>query len=303
MIRKVVITGGTGTIGKILCKKLAQQGFEVAVLARKKIEIPHGKVYVWDIRNGYIEEGALEGTHYLIHLAGAGIADSRWTAERKKEILESRTKSISFIGLELYKLGVTPLAFVSTSGSGYYGGDTGDVRKREGDPEGTGFLSQVCVEWEAAAAAVTQLGVRTVIFRAGVVLSQQGGALSKMALPARYGIGAPLGSGKQWVSWIHVQDLCNLYIQALTNTDWEGVYNAVAPTPVTNKMLTDKICETLHRPQWLFNVPAVALRMAFGEMSEVVLGSSYVENYRIQKETNFKYEFASIDRALFDLLV
>lgn len=303
MGKKVVITGGSGTIGKMLCKTLVNQGFEVAVLARKKVEIPHVKVYVWDVRNAYIEEGALEGAHYLIHLAGAGIADSRWTEERKKEILDSRTKSISFIGRELYKRGITPIAFVSTSGSGYYGGDTGDVRKREGDACGTGFLAQVSAAWEAAAAEVTHLGVRTVIFRTGVVLSKEGGALSKMALPAKYGIGAPLGSGKQWMSWIHIQDLCNLYVQALLDSSWEGVYNAVAPMPVTNKILTEKICETLHRPQWLFNVPAVALRLVFGDMAEVVLGSSYVENRRIQKETNFKYEFASIDRALFDLLV
>ena len=303
MGKKVVITGGSGTIGKILCKTLVNQGFEVAVLARKKVEIPHVKVYVWDVRNAYIEEGALEGAHYLIHLAGAGIADSRWTEERKKEILDSRTKSISFIGRELYKRGITPIAFVSTSGSSYYGGDTGDVRKREGDACGTGFLAQVSAAWEAAAAEVTHLGVRTVIFRTGVVLSKEGGALSKMALPAKYGIGAPLGSGKQWMSWIHIQDLCNLYVQALLDSSWEGVYNAVAPMPVTNKILTEKICETLHRPQWLFNVPAVALRLVFGDMAEVVLGSNYVENRRIQKETNFKYEFASIDRALFDLLV
>jgi uncharacterized protein len=302
MAHKVLITGGTGLIGKNLTAMLLKRGYEVALLSRKKEHIDGVKVFEWDIEKDYLEEGALENTSYLIHLAGAGVAEKRWTKERKKVITESRTKSIELISSHLQKTGNRPKAFVSASGISYYGEDTGNRHHIEESPAGNDFLSHVTLEWEKAAETIAELGVRTVKLRTGIVLSHEGGALKEMALPARFGLGAPLGSGKQWISWIHIDDICRMYVEAMENESWEGPYNAVASSPVTNKDLTKEICKVLHRPQWLPNVPSFALRVVFGEMANVVLGSSYVVNWRVQKETNFSYKFPELRTALQDVL-
>lgn len=302
MGRKVLITGGTGLIGKRLTELLLEKGYEVAILSRGKKNIPSVKVYEYDTEKDYIETGALANTSHLIHLAGAGVADEHWTEKRKKIILDSRIKPIELISRKLKAEQIVLKSFISASGSSYYGEDSGDKRNTEQDPPNSDFLSYVTVEWEKAADLIAQTGVRTVKLRTGIVLSEDGGALAKMAQPARFGFGAPLGSGKQWVSWIHLDDLCGMYIEALESETWEGAYNAVAPGPVTNAQLTDLICKALNRPQWLPNVPGFALRLVFGEMANVVLGSSYVINERITKDTDFKYQFTDPELALQDIL-
>ena len=301
MAQKVLITGGTGLIGKRLTALLLQKGYEVAYLTRKKTKIPSVKVYEWDVKNKYIEAGALEDTDYLIHLAGAGVADERWTEERKKEIFSSRTDSIELISGKLKELDIKLKSFVSSSGSSYYGEDTGDIQHTEHSPPGKDFLSEVTIAWEKAADSVAALGIRTVKLRTGIVLSNDGGAVPKMAQPAKFGFGAPLGSGKQWLSWIHIDDLCQLYIQGMENESWSGAYNAVATPPATNEYFTQQICKALDKPQWLPNVPSFALRMVFGEMANVVLGSNYVINQRIQDETDFKFQFPDLLDALKDV--
>lgn len=302
MAQKVLITGGTGLIGKRLTTLLLKKGYEVAYLTRKKSNIPSVKVYEWDVKNNYIEAGALENTTYLIHLAGAGVADEKWTKERKKEIFSSRTDSIELIARKLKELKITPKSFISASGSSYYGEDTGDIQHTEMSPPGKDFLSEVTIKWEKAADSVKQLGIRTVKLRTGIVLSNDGGAVPKMAQPAKFGFGAPLGSGKQWLSWIHIDDLCRLYIECMEKDSWEGAYNAVAFPPATNEDFTKQICKALDKPQWLPNVPSFALRFVFGEMANVVLGSNYVINQRIKDETDFKYEFPDLLEALKDVL-
>lgn len=297
MGKKVLITGGTGLIGKRLTEILLKKDYDVAYLSRKKKSIPSVQVFEWDVSKGYMEEGALDNVHFLIHLAGAGVADKRWTEERKKVIISSRTDSIQLIADQLKEKGILPAAFVSASGSSYYGEDTGDVRHTEASLPGNDFLSKVTVLWEKAADSVGALGVRTVKLRTGIVLSEEGGALEKMAQPARFGFGAPLGSGKQWMSWIHLDDLCNMYIAGLENDNWHGAYNAMTGT-VTNEELTKAICRALGKPQWLPNVPAFALRLAFGEMANIILGSSYLINKRISEETDFKYKFPDLEAAL-----
>jgi len=239
---------------------------------------------------------------YLVHLAGAGIADERWTDERKKVIIESRTESIKLLARIMKAQEQRPEAFVSSSAVGYYGADTGDEKHTEQSPPGSDFLAEVTVKWEEAADSIRELDVRTVKLRTGVVLSDKDGALPRIAAPARYGFGAPLGDGTQWMSWIHVDDMCRLYIEALENQTWEGVYNGVASPPVTNAELTKLICKVLDRPQWLPKVPEFALDFAFGEMAEVVLGSSYVENTRL-RTTDFRYQFPDLEGALRDLLL
>ncbi|MCE7067337.1 TIGR01777 family oxidoreductase [Dyadobacter sp. CY326] len=299
--KKVLITGGTGLIGKRLTALLLEKGYQIAYLSRKKSNIPSVQVYEWDVAKGYIEAGAVENTDYLIHLAGAAVADGRWTEERKKEIISSRTETIALIGKALREKNIRPTAFISASGSSYYGEDSGDVRNTEQSPAGKDFLSHVTVVWEQAADRIAEMGVRTVKLRTGIVLSKDGGALPQMAAPAKFGFGAPLGSGKQWVSWIHLDDLCRMYIEAMENESWEGAYNAVASQPVTNAELTKQICIALDKPQWLPNVPSFALKLAFGDMANVVLGSNYLINERIAKETTFEYQFLELDKALRDI--
>jgi uncharacterized protein (TIGR01777 family) len=298
MRKKVLITGGTGVIGKRLTELLLEKNYAVAYLSRKKKDIKSVQVFEWDVAKGYIEENALENTDFLIHLAGAGVADERWTEERKKIIISSRTDSILLIAQKLKEKNIEPTAFISASGSSYYGEDSGNVRNTEDSPAGNDFLSHVTVEWEKAANAIAKLGIRTVKLRTGIVLSMDGGAIPKMASPARLGFGAPLGSGKQWVPWIHIDDICRMYIHAMENDSWNDTYNAVANPPVTNKELTKQICIALGKPQWMPNVPEFALRMAFGEMANVVLGSSYLVNKRIAEETDFKYKYPDLSKAL-----
>ena len=298
MSQKVLITGGTGLIGKHLTQLLLEKGYHVSLLSRNNEQIAGVKVYKWDVKDSYIEAGALDSIDYLIHLAGAGVADERWSDERKKVIVESRTETIKLIAKKLKETGTRPKAFISASGSSYYGEDTGNRHHIESAPPGNDFLSGVTVEWEKAADLIGALGIRTVKLRTGIVLTKEGGALQTMAQPARFGFGATLGSGTQWVSWIHIDDICRMYLEAMENRSWEGSYNAVTADPVTNQDLTTQICEVLHRPQWLPNVPSFALRMVFGEMANVVLGSNYVVNWRIAKETDFTYQFPELRLAL-----
>ena len=298
MGKKVLITGGTGLIGKRLTQMLLEKGYEIAFLSRKKTSIPSVRVFEWDIQKGYVEEGALDNLHFLVHLAGSNVGEGRWTEERKKSILESRTDSIRLIARKLDEKQIKPAAFVSASGISYYGQDTGDNINTENTPPGNDFLSRVSIEWEKAADEIAALGVRTVKLRTGIVISKDGGAIPKMALPARFGVGAALGSGKQWISWIHLDDMCRLYMEALENDSWHGPYNAVATPPVTNEALTEAICKVLHRPLWFPNVPAFALKLMFGEMAAVILGGNYVMNERIEKETGFKYQFPDLESAL-----
>lgn len=298
MGKKVLITGGTGLIGRRLTQMLLEKGYEVAFLSREKASIASVQVFEWDINKGYVEEGALDNLHFFVHLAGTNVAEGRWTAERKKAILESRTESIRLIARKLAEKPLKPATFVSASGISYYGQDTGDTRNTENTPAGNDFLSHVSVEWEKAADEIAALGIRTVKLRTGIVISKDGGAIPKMALPARFGFGAPLGSGKQWMSWIHLDDMCKMYIEALENEKWQGAYNAVAAPPVTNEGLTKAICQVLHRPQWFPNVPSFALKLAFGEMAAVVLGGNYVVNERIVRETEFEYRYGELEDAL-----
>jgi uncharacterized protein len=302
MSKTVLITGGTGLIGKRLTTLLLKKGYQVSYLSRRKEAIPNVQVYRWDIPKGFIEEEALAKADYLIHLAGAGIADQRWTAARQQEIITSRTQSIELIARHLQGRPYKLKAFVSSSAIGFYGADTGDVRLTEDARSGTDFLAHVTRSWENASEIIHNVGVRTAKLRVGVVLSMEGGALPKIAQPIRWGVGSPLGSGKQWVSWIHIDDLCNMYIEALENDKWKGIYNAVAPSPVTNEELTRQIAKALKRPLWLPNVPSFALRMLFGQMADVILGSNYVSNQRISQTTDFQYTFKSVEEALQDLL-
>jgi uncharacterized protein len=302
----VLITGGSGLVGTRLTEILIERGFSVSHLTRKvEDKIVGGKsvkTYLWDIKNGIIDKNALLEADYLVHLAGAGIADENWSEERKKEIIESRTKSINLIVSKLNTLPHRLISFVSASGIGYYGADTGNEHISEQHTAGNDFVADCCIQWEAAADEIQALGIRTVKLRTGIVLSEKGGALPRLTQPVRWGVGTALGTGKQWQSWIHLDDLCEMYIKSLTDKQLTGAYNAVAPNPVTNHDLTKISAQVLKRPFWMPNVPAFALKLVFGEMANVVLGGNYVLNQRIKEETDFDYKFVEVREALTDLL-
>ena len=298
----VLITGGTGDIGHRLTQLLLQQGYQVAYLSRSSQSIPDVTVYQWDIKKGHIDPQAIATADHIIHLAGAGIADERWTDKRKEEILKSRTQSTELLVQALTKNKHHVKSFVGSSAIGYYGADTGDRPMTETSVGGTDFMAQVVRAWERSEEQVAALGIRTVKLRTGVALTMTGGALPKLAQPVKLGAGAPIGSGQQYISWIHLDDLCRMYVQALTDTTWQGVYNAVAPSPVTNETLTRAIADVLHRPMILPNIPTFVIKLMYGEMAVVVTGGNYVLNKRIAEETNFTYQFTDVRTALENLL-
>ena len=302
----VLITGGSGLVGTRLTEILLERGFTVSYLTRKVEKKTIGgkpvKTFLWDIKKEVIDEKAFLEADYLVHLAGAGIADENWSDERKNEIIDSRTKSINLIVSTLKTLPHRIISFASASGIGYYGADTGDEHISEQHAPGSDFVADCCIQWEAAADEIQALGIRTVKLRTGIVLSEKGGALPKLTQPVRWGVGAALGTGKQWQSWIHLDDLCEMYIKSLTDKQMTGAYNAVAPNPVTNYNLTKISAQVLSRPFWMPNVPEFTLKMVFGEMASIVLGGNYVLNQRIKQETDFDYKFVEVKGALEDLL-
>lgn len=299
MGKSVLITGGTGLVGKNLAKKLTNKGYEVSFLSRRKRSGTNEKYYVWDISREYIEEGAIENADYIIHLAGAGVADKRWTDERKREIIQSRTISTELIYQQLNKTGHTLKGFISASAIGYYG-NTGTKWITEEQKPANDFLAKVCIQWEKSIQSITDLGIPTSVLRIGVVLTEKGGALEKMALPVRMMAGAALGSGKQYVSWVHIKDLCNMFVFLLEN-HVTGTFNGVAPNPVTNTDMIKEIANVLRRPTVLPNVPDFVLKMMMGEMAEIVLLGSRVSAEKIER-AGFQFQYETLKPALKNLL-
>lgn len=301
MSNKILISGGTGLVGKRLTELLIDRGYEVAHLSRSKKEGSNPKTFQWNIKKGYIEKGALDGVSNIIHLAGAGVADEKWSEERKKEIMDSRTQSTRLLFNEVISKGQVLNAFISASAIGYYGNDTGDRALDESAELGEGFLAKVVNAWEDEIDAFERHGIRTVKMRTGIVLDSDDGALPKMTAPVKYFVGAPLGSGEQYMSWIHIDDLCEMYIAAIEDKSYQGVYNSVAPFPVTNKVFTEKIAKELNRFLFLPNVPAFVLKLIFGEMSTILLDGNNVISSRLQKH-NFNFKYKTLEEALTNLL-
>ncbi|MEM9389222.1 MAG: TIGR01777 family oxidoreductase [Bacteroidota bacterium] len=301
MSKTVLITGGSGLVGSRITELLLEKGFKVKWLSRRSGKKGQVEVYPWHIEKGTIDVRCLDNTDYIVHLAGAGVADKKWTKERKKEILESRTHSTQLLKTTLASNTHNVKAFVSASAIGFYGWNSGGIWKKEESRFGDDFLATVTKAWEAEVDEVEKLGVRTVKLRIGIVLSEKGGALKEITKPIKLGAGAALGSGDQYMSWIHVDDLSNMFIHALENDEVTGVYNAVGPNPVMNKELSKQSAKVLGKPFFLPNVPGFVLKLMLGEMASMVLGGSRVASEKIEA-TGFEFAFPELNPALEDLL-
>ena len=294
--KNILITGGSGLIGKILTNELIEKGYNVSHLNRSPGKDMRVKTFLWDVKKGLIDQHCIDGIDTIVHLAGAGIADKRWTNKRKKILINSRTKSIGLIYDLIKNKKNTVQYIISASAIGYYGNREDEILTEDSEP-GNGFLSECCIEWEKAVDEGEKLGLSITKFRTGVVLNAEGGALPQMAFPVKIGLGSPLGSGRQWIPWIHWQDVAGMYVYGIENQLPGGVYNMVAPRPVTNKEQTKAVARQLHRPLWLPKVPAFVLKLLLGEMSAVVLGSTRVSSSKIEKE-GFKFKFPVLTEAL-----
>jgi uncharacterized protein len=294
----VLITGGSGLVGTRLTEILLDKGYNVSHLSRKEDLNNPIKKYKWDIETNFIDKKAFENIDHIIHLAGAGVAEKRWTEERKKEILNSRIDSTKLLHDILKSTTNTTKSVVSASAIGYYGFGGDNKAFVETDKPANDFLANVTKLWEAEVDKITNLNIRIVKLRIGVVLTDKGGALPQMALPIKLLAGSPLGSGKQVISWIDLDDLCNMFVYALENTQMVGAYNAVAPNPATNKIFTEAIGKALNRPIWPLSVPNFVLKLVLGEMAVMATGDCNVQNKRIKNETNFKYQYPDLEKCL-----
>ena len=269
----IVVTGGTGFIGRALCAALAHGSHRISILTRHTGQVIHQpgmsvKAVQWNGRDSGPWEQVLEGADAVINLAGAPIADARWTVARKQLITDSRVFTTHLLVRALSRCSSKPATFISASGIGYYGASD-EHQLDEGAPRGQGFLADLCLAWEAEALRAAEFGTRVVLLRTGMVLEQDGGALAKMALPFRLFAGGPIMPGTQWVSWIHRRDHIGLIQWALANKHVSGPLNAVAPEAVTMNEFCLKLGRALHRPSWL-PVPRFALNMLLGELGTLM---------------------------------
>ncbi len=296
----ILISGGTGLVGKQLCKKLKDKGYSVAILSRSSRKDSDILTYTWNIDKREIDKEAIETADYIIHFAGANIGDKRWTAKRKKLIIDSRVKSGQLIFEKLKGNKNQLKAFISASAIGYYGTITTDKIFSETDLPANDFLGEASQLWEQSADSFEKLGIRTVKIRTGVVLTKQGGALAKMLTPVKLGIGSAIGSGLQYLPWIHIDDLCSIYIKAIEDSNMNGAYNAVAPDHKTNRDFTEALARVLKKPFWFPNVPAFAMKLMFGKMAEMLLKGSRVSSDKI-RTAGYGFLFPDLKSALNNL--
>ncbi len=299
---KILITGATGLVGTALCKELSKTKHEVIALSRnpKKIDTCNIPVYKWNVKEGYIDKESLQDVDYIIHLAGANIATKSWTKQRKKTILQSRVNSTALLFKYVQKYHIPLKKFISASAVGYYGANISSHSFHENTPEGNDFLSNVCVQWEVAVEQFKTLDIPICILRSGIVLSNQGGALPKMTKVVKWGLGAPLGTGRQYVPWIHIDDLVNMYLYAIEKPI-EGVYNAVASKQVRNKLFMRYLSKYLNRPFIMPKIPEFLLKLVMGSKSTILTKGSKICNRRI-KNIGFHFKFETVEEALQDLL-
>ena len=305
----VVISGGSGLVGTHLTRLLIERGYEIIILSRKKNKIssdPRISYSYWNIAEKTIDANVVKKADHIIHLTGAGVMDKKWTDEYKKTILESRTKSAALIINCLKGNGNNVKSFVSASAIGWYGEDASSSGRKDGfiesDMPANDFLGETCLLWEGAVDKVTEVEVRLVKLRTGIVLSNNGGAFKEYKSPLRFGVAAILGDGKQIVSWIHIDDLCRMYCEAIENNFLNGSYNAVAPEPVSQKSLMMILGKKLRNKFFIpIYVPGFFLKLMFGKRSIEILKSATISNKKI-KSAGFTFLYPSIESAIDELV-
>jgi len=299
--RKIVVAGGTGLIGSALVASLVERGDEVVVLSRSSGAAAAGapRRVRWDGRTVGEWAGELEGAAAVVNLCGAGMADRRWTAARKRVLASSRLEPTGALVDAIASCSNPPRVLAQGSAVGFYG-DRGDEALDERSGPGSGYLSELSLAWEEASAGVEAWGVRRVLLRTGIVLARDGGALPVMARPFRLGVGGPLGDGGQWMPWIHLDDEVGAILCLIDQPAASGPYNLVAPDPVTNETLSRELARALRRPN-LLRAPAFAMRLALGEMAEMVLGGQRLAPRRLL-EVGYVFRFVELAAALADLL-
>ena len=305
-MKTVLITGGTGLVGSRLTELLLARNYHVIVLSRSKKETstPNLSYAIWNVEEQTIDASVFTKTDYIVHLAGAGVADKRWSVSRKKEILDSRIQSSALLVKALQQNSNKVQAVISSSAIGWYGPDPSLHSNgfEETDAPYSDYLGNTCKLWEESIEPITQQNIRLVKLRTGIVLSTKGGALKEFLNPIKMGIAAILGNGKQIISWIHIDDLCNQFIYAIEHENMQGSYNAVAPNPVNNKILTLSIAKKVKGKFYIpIYVPSFMLKIILGEMSIEVLKSTTVSSKKIEI-AGFNFKYKTIDAALSNLL-
>ena len=300
---KVLVTGATGFVGNKVVKALHEIGHQSVVLTRNiqkaQVRLPYScQIHFWDPEKNIFPEQSLEGVQAVIHLAGENIAEGRWSADKKEKIKNSRLLSTQALVQAIKKTRVKPEVLVSASAIGIYG-DRKDEVLTEDSAKDCGWLADVCNSWETEVSKAQEIGIRTVMLRIGVVLGHDGGAMSKILTPFRMALGGNLGNGKQWMSWIHLEDVAAMFVHAIENATLMGPYNAVSPHPVTNEEFTRILAKVLNQPTF-FPVPKFALKLALGEMSQILLDSQKVSADHILT-TGFMFRYPTLERALTEI--
>ncbi|GAB4201411.1 MAG: TIGR01777 family oxidoreductase [Bacteroidia bacterium] len=307
-MKSVLITGGTGLIGRHLSEKLLQQGYTVHLLSRQKniVNKPTPthhqskiKIFQWDFNNNYIDPNAFENVGYVIHLTGANIA-KRWTPSYKKTILTSRIKTAELLINTIIKNNISIEKFVGASAIGYYGMKTDEKIYTEVDAKGNDFLADTCHQWEKAYDPLIQHQIPTAIVRIGLVLSANGGIYKLLKPVFQMGLGSAIGSGKQYMPWIHIDDLCRIFIHLMTNKELQGIYNAVSDEILNNAEFSKKLAQSLNAPFFLPNIPEWALKMILGEQHQMLTTGLKISNEKI-KQTGFVFRFSKLSNALADI--
>ncbi|MBN2778882.1 MAG: TIGR01777 family oxidoreductase [Bacteroidales bacterium] len=299
---KILITGGTGLIGRNLSKKLADKGYEIRILSRKSSKDNIYPTYKWDINTNYIDTEALKDIDYIVHLAGENLGAGRWTKKRKQKIIDSRVKGSELILNTIKTLDVKPKAFISASAVGIYPSfKDSEEYYIEKDMYGTGFTSEVCIAWEDAADKFKDLGIRTVKIRTGIVQDKNDPALKKILQVSKFGFLPVFGTGKHYYPWIHIDDLTELYITAIENKDFNDPFNAVAPHQVTNFEYIRSIKKVRNGKGIIIRIPEFLLRIMFGEMTDVVVKGTKIQS-KLHKKDKFEFKFETIEEAMYDLI-
>ncbi|MEY4433362.1 MAG: hypothetical protein RLZZ44_1496 [Bacteroidota bacterium] len=298
MKKNVLLTGGTGFIGKKLTQLLLENGFSVSILSRSaKNNTDTISYYKWDVEAGTIDEKALLQADYVIHLAGENIGVGRWTASRKKAILNSREQSTQLLYSALVNTNKKLNAFISASGVGIYGAINDEKVCSETTIAASDFLGEVCQSWEGAATPIYDLGIRTVFIRTGLVLGKEDGVLKQLLPVFQLRLGSAIGTGNQYMPWIHIDDLCRIYLHVILNSELEGAYNAAVNDGTTNTIFSKTLAKVLGYTLWLPNIPSFLIQFILGEMAQLVLKGRRVTSDKIER-TGFQFQFTDLERAL-----